>query len=69
MCNEDNRKIIGYRELNGQYEPIFEPRIGSIVTQAFILCKECGGSVYHCMGPKFNSICLSCFDKKKNIES
>lgn len=63
----NERKIVGYTIMDeGPAQPIYEPERGMIVTQAFILCKDCGGPVYHCMGPRYNSICLNCWEKSND---
>jgi hypothetical protein len=57
--------LIGYTENeDGTLTPLFAPGRGSIVTHAFILCSRCGGSVYHCMGPQYNAVCLTCAEKE-----
>lgn len=61
-------KVIGYTLADdGSYKSLHEPERQTIVTQAFILCSECNKSVYHCMGPKYNAICLECFRAKKQV--
>lgn len=59
----EQRKIIGYTEREEGFYPMYAPPRGSIVTHAFILCKYCGGSVYHCMGPKYDAVCVTCYEK------
>jgi hypothetical protein len=57
--------LIGYTESeDGTLTPLFAPGRGSIVTHAFILCSRCGGSVYHCMGPRYDAVCLTCAEKE-----
>ena len=57
--------VVGYTEQpDGTLLPLFAPTRGSIVTHAFILCSRCGGSVYHCMGPKYDAVCLTCAEKE-----
>jgi hypothetical protein len=57
--------LIGYTESEGgTLTPLFAPGRGSIVTHAFILCSRCGGSVYHCMGPRYDAVCLTCAEKE-----
>ena len=53
----EDREPIGY-----VLEPIYEPRRGTIVTQAFILCSSCGGAISGTGGPRYNSLCLRCID-------
>jgi hypothetical protein len=58
-------ELIGYTEgEDGALTPLFAPPRGSIVTHAFILCSRCGGSVYHCMGPRYDAVCLTCAEKE-----
>lgn len=53
--------IIGHQTmLDGNITPIYKPKRGSIVTQAFIHCSQCGRSVYHCGGPRIGALCLLC---------
>lgn len=62
-------RIIGYTLNKEVFEPLYEPEKGSIVTHAFILCGNCGKSVYPCMGPRYKTICLDCNDSsKENLE-
>lgn len=53
---------IGYTEREGRFYPLYSPPKGSIVTYAFILCKYCNDAIYHCMGPKYDAVCLTCYD-------
>lgn len=61
-------EILGYTEREGSWEPIIQPR-GYIYTQAFILCRECGGSISSHGGPRYNSLCLKCYETnvKRNM--
>lgn len=54
----EDREVIGYR-----LEPIYAPRRGQIVTQAFILCRSCGSAISSTGGPGYNSLCLRCIEK------
>lgn len=56
-------KLIGYTEREEGFYPLYAPGEGYVVTQAFILCKYCRGSVYHCMGPRSDAVCLTCYEK------
>jgi hypothetical protein len=61
----EHSALIGYTEADdGTLTPLFAPERGSIVTHAFILCSRCKGSVYHCMGPNYNAVCLTCAKKE-----
>lgn len=55
-------KILGY-DLNGN--PIYPPKKGSIVTQAFILCGLCDKVISFNMGPRFGSYCVDCYEYKQ----
>jgi hypothetical protein len=55
------REHIGYTEREEGFYKLYAPPRGSIVTQAFIHCKYCGGSIYHCMGPRYDAVCLTCY--------
>lgn len=63
----DDRKLIGYIEREEGFYPMYEPPKGSIVTHAFINCKYCGNAIYHCMGPKLDAVCLTCYDKDPEL--
>jgi hypothetical protein len=60
---EEERKHIGWTEREEGYYKLYAPPKGSIVTHAFILCRYCGGAIYHCMGPRYDAVCLTCFEK------
>lgn len=56
------RKIIGYTVIENMIPAaIYAPVLGSVVTHAFILCKECGTAISPCGGPAYNAVCLRCF--------
>jgi len=57
------RKQIGYIEREEGYYALYAPAKGSIVTQAFILCKYCGSAIYHCAGPKSDAVCFKCYEE------
>ena len=59
---KEDRKQIGYTEREEGFYPLYEPKRGSVVTQAFILCKYCNGTIYHCMGPRYDAVCLDCIE-------
>ncbi len=59
-------RIIGYTLNKENFEPLYEPPKGSIVTHAFILCGNCGQSVYPSMGPGYKTICLTCYDSSED---
>ncbi len=59
--------VIGYTEReDGVWETIEEPKPGYIVTMAFILCRECKGAISSVGGPRYNSVCLKCYEKIKS---
>lgn len=45
----DDRQHIGYIEREEGFYNLYTPVKGQIVTQAFVLCKYCDSSIYHCM--------------------
>ena len=65
--DDEEREHIGYIEREEGYYKLYAPPKGSIVTHAFILCKYCGGAIYHCMGPKYDAVCLTCYDKEPEL--
>ena len=64
---EEERKHIGYIEREEGFYKLYAPVKGQIVTRAFILCKYCDGSIYHCMGPKCDAVCFDCFEKDPDL--
>ena len=61
-----SKEPIGYTETETGYEPIFAPGPGYVVTQAFIMCRDCGGPISPCMGPRYNAVCLTCYGKAQD---
>lgn len=61
------RGIIGYTEREEGFYPMYEPKPGSIVTQAFIMCRYCGGIIYHCMGPRVDAVCVDCYELEPEL--
>ena len=66
--NED-REQIGWIEREEGYYKLYAPPKGSIVTHAFILCKYCGCSIYPCMGPKYDAVCFTCYEKDLELRN
>ena len=64
----EDREHIGYIEREEGFYKLYTPTKGSIVTQAFILCKYCNGAIYHCMGPKYDAVCKPCFESEERRE-
>jgi hypothetical protein len=60
---------IGYIEREEGYYKLYAPTKGSIVTMAFILCKYCNGAIYPCMGPKYDAVCFTCYDKDPELKN
>lgn len=54
----EDREPIGYT-----LEPVYAPRRGYVVTQAFILCSSCGSAISSSGGPRYNAVCLKCIDR------
>lgn len=65
---EEYREHIGYTEREEGFYKLYAPLKGSIVTQAFILCKYCRSSIYHCMGPRSDAVCLPCYESVERRE-
>lgn len=59
----DDRKHIGYIEREEGFYNLYAPVKGQIVTRAFVLCKYCDSTIYHCMGPKWDAVCFNCYEK------
>jgi len=59
----NERKHIGYTEREEGFYPMYAPEEGSIVTQAFILCKYCNSAISPNMGPRYDAVCLTCYEK------
>jgi formylmethanofuran dehydrogenase subunit E len=51
--SRDDRELLGM-------QPIYKPERGQIVTQAFIICSECGAMVSSTMGPRRDALCVPC---------
>ena len=64
----DDQELIGYTESFAGFLPLYAPPKGSIVTQAFILCKYCRGFIYHCMGPRYDAVCLDCYEHNTDVD-
>ena len=65
--NERIREHIGYTEREEGYYKLYAPLKGSIVTHALILCKYCTSVIYPCMGPKYDAVCLNCYEKDPEL--
>lgn len=63
-----DQEQIGYTEHEEGFKPLYSPPKGSIVTHAFILCKYCRGSIYHCMGPRSDAVCLDCYEHNTDVD-
>ena len=60
---QSGRELIGYTEREEGYYPMYAPPKGSIVTQAFILCKYCNGAISPNSGPRSDAVCIPCYEK------
>lgn len=58
-----DHKIIGYTERKDGFYPLYETPRGYIVTAAFILCKHCRGAIASMGGPRYDAVCLTCYEK------
>ena len=61
------RKHIGYTEREEGFYPLYEAGKGYIVTQAFIHCKYCNGAISPNMGPKYDAVCIPCYNKEPEL--
>ena len=59
-------KLIGYTEREEGFYPLYESQPGGIVTQAFILCRYCQGAISPNMGPRYDAVCVTCYEKDPN---
>ena len=57
------RKLIGYTEREEGFYPLYESQRGFITTAAFILCKYCRGAIDSMGGPRYDAVCLTCYEK------
>lgn len=63
----DDRQHIGYIEREEGFYKLYAPLKGSIVTQAFVLCKYCNSVISPTMGPKYDAVCFNCFNKDPEL--
>jgi len=59
----NEQELIGYTEREEGFYPLYAPGKGYIVTHAFILCKYCSGAISPNMGPRYDAVCLTCYEK------
>ena len=58
-----HHEILGYsKTTEGRWEPIIQPR-GMIYTHAFILCKQCKEAISTSGGPRYDSLCVFCYER------
>lgn len=55
----EERKQIGWCEREEGFYKMYAPVTGQIVTKAFVFCKYCNGTIYHCTGPKYDAVNFS----------
>lgn len=67
LRNQPDRKLIGYTEREEGYYPMYESPKGSVVTQAFILCRYCSAAISPVMGPRYDAVCLTCYAKEPEL--
>ena len=63
----EERKLIGYTEREEGFYPLYERERGFIVSAAFILCKYCRGAIDSMGGPRYDAVCLSCYEKDPEL--
>ena len=59
----EERKLIGYTEREEGFYPLYDIGRGYIATAAFILCKYCRGAISSMGGPRYDAVCLTCYEK------
>lgn len=59
----NEHKVIGYTEREEGFYELYEIPKGYIVTAAFILCKYCRGAIASMGGPRYDAVCLTCYEK------
>ena len=59
----EERKLIGYTEREEGFYPLYASHRGFITTAAFILCKYCRGAIDSMGGPRYDAVCLTCYEK------
>lgn len=59
----EERKQIGWCEREEGFYPMYEAERGFITTAAFILCRYCRGAIASMGGPKYDAVCLTCYEK------
>jgi len=63
----EQRTQIGWCEREEGFYKIYAPVKGQIVSHAFIICKYCNHTIYHCMGPKSDAVCFTCYDLEADL--
>jgi hypothetical protein len=58
------RKLIGYTEREEGFYPMYEAGRGYITTAAFILCKYCRSPIAAMGGPRYDAVCIPCYEKE-----
>lgn len=61
-----DRKVIGYTEKKEEFYPLHASQRGFIATASLILCKYCRSSVDHMGGPRYDVVCLDCYEKTQH---
>jgi hypothetical protein len=50
-------------------KPIYATERGTITTQAFILCSQCGAAIKSNGGPAFGAWCPTCMENKEGDDN
>lgn len=58
-----DRTLIGYTEREEGFYPMYEAQRGFVTTAAFILCKYCRGAIASSGGPRYDAVCIPCYQK------
>ena len=59
-----DRTLLGYTEREEGFYPLYAAERGSIVTQAFILCRYCNSAISPNMGPRSDAVCIPCYERE-----
>lgn len=63
LKKDHTKNLIGYIERDEGFYPLYATPPGYITTHAFILCRYCNGAISGSGGPKYDAVCLECFEK------
>ena len=67
LARDHSKKLLGYTEREEGFYPLYEPGRGFITTAAFIHCKYCKGAISGHGGPRYDAVCLTCYEKDPDV--